>query len=77
MSNYVRLALCQLIHALGCVAYAFLNGAVVHAYKLVHGGFTSRGVAIGIASYALSGIERIPQGGFLMSSTTRQVPRVL
>ncbi|WP_445180431.1 hypothetical protein [Pseudomonas sp. McL0111] len=53
MSSYVRLALCLLIHALGCVAYAFLNDAVVHAYRLFNGGFTSHGVAIGIASYAL------------------------
>jgi hypothetical protein len=53
MNNYVRLALCLLIHAFGCVAYAFLNDAVVHAYKLFNGGFTSRGVAIGMASYAL------------------------
>jgi hypothetical protein len=35
------------------VAYAFLNDAVVHAYRLFNGGFTSHGVAIGIASYAL------------------------
>ncbi|WP_395597884.1 hypothetical protein AB4P95_22700 [Pseudomonas sp. A1437] len=53
MSNYARLGLCLLIHALGCVAYAFLNDAVVHAYKLFNGGFTSHGVAIGMASYAL------------------------
>ncbi|MBY8956125.1 hypothetical protein J1G18_02425 [Pseudomonas sp. MIS38] len=53
MNSYVRLTLCLLIHALGCVAYAFLNDAVVHAYRLFNGGFTSHGVAIGIASYAL------------------------
>jgi hypothetical protein len=53
MNSYVRLDLCLLTHALGCVAYAFLNYAVVHAYKLFSGGFTSHGVAIGIATYSL------------------------
>ncbi|MHC8364355.1 hypothetical protein ACYZT9_00360 [Pseudomonas sp. ZT5P21] len=53
MSNYARLAMCLFVHALGCVAYAFLNDAVVHAYKNLNGGFTSHGVAIGMASYAL------------------------
>ncbi|WP_223480122.1 MULTISPECIES: hypothetical protein [unclassified Pseudomonas] len=53
MSNYARLAMCLFVHAFGCVAYAFLNDAVVHAYKNLNGGFTSHGVAIGMASYAL------------------------
>lgn len=51
MNNYVRLALCLLIHVIGCVAYVFLNGAVVVAYKAFNGGFTTRGVGIGIAHY--------------------------
>ncbi|RON03968.1 hypothetical protein [Pseudomonas brassicacearum] len=53
MSKYVRLYLCLFFHAMGCVAYAFLNDAVVSAYKAFNGGFTTRGVAIGMASYAL------------------------
>ena len=53
MSNYTRLASCLFFHAVGCVAYVFLNNAVVHAYKHLNGGFTTRGVAIGMASYAL------------------------
>ncbi|WP_166221899.1 hypothetical protein [Pseudomonas atagonensis] len=51
MNIYVRLALCLVIHAVGCVAYVFLNNAVVVAYKAFNGGFTTRGVAIGIAHY--------------------------
>ncbi|RON92920.1 hypothetical protein [Pseudomonas fluorescens] len=51
MNIYARLALCLVIHALGCVAYVFLNNAVVVAYKAFNGGFTTRGVAIGIAHY--------------------------
>lgn len=53
MSNYYRIAMCLFVHAFGCVAYVFLNNAVVHAYKHLNGGFTTRGVAIGIASYAM------------------------
>ena len=51
MNIYARLALCLAIHAAGCVAYVFLNNAVVVAYKAFNGGFTTRGVAIGIAHY--------------------------
>ncbi|PTS96049.1 hypothetical protein [Pseudomonas sp. HMWF006] len=51
MNSYVRLALCLLIHVIGCVAYVFLNDAVVVAYKAFNGGFTTRGVGIGIAHY--------------------------
>lgn len=51
MNIYVRFALCLAIHAAGCVAYVFLNNAVVVAYKAFNGGFTTRGVAIGIAHY--------------------------
>lgn len=51
MNIYLRLALCMAIHAAGCVAYVFLNNAVVVAYKAFNGGFTSRGVAYGIAHY--------------------------
>ncbi|MCU0117092.1 hypothetical protein N8H74_02420 [Pseudomonas sp. B2M1-30] len=51
MNIYVRFALCLAIHAAGCVAYVFLNNAVVVAYKAFNGGFTARGVAIGIAHY--------------------------
>jgi len=53
MSNYSRIAMCLFVHAFGCVAYVFLNDAVVHAYKHLNGGFTTRGVAIGMASYAM------------------------
>ncbi|WP_085630246.1 MULTISPECIES: hypothetical protein [unclassified Pseudomonas] len=53
MSHSSRLAMCLFVHALGCVAYAFLNDAVALAYKGLNGGFTSRGVAVGMASYAL------------------------
>jgi hypothetical protein len=53
MNIYVRFAMCLAFHATGCLAYVFLNDAVVHAYKHLNGGFTSRGVAIGMASYAL------------------------
>lgn len=53
MNKYVRLSLSLFFHTLGCVAYAFLNDAVVSAYKAFNGGFTSHGVAIGMASYAL------------------------
>ncbi|MCV4283368.1 hypothetical protein [Pseudomonas capsici] len=53
MNAYVRFFMCLLVHSLGCVAYAFLNYAVVTAYKDLNGGFTSRGVGIGMASYAL------------------------
>jgi hypothetical protein len=53
MSTLSRILICVLIHSLGCVAYAFLNDAVVHAYKGFNGGFTTRGVAIGGASHAL------------------------
>jgi hypothetical protein len=51
MNIYARLALCLAIHAAGCVAYVFLNNAVVVAYKAFNGGFSTRGVAIGIAHY--------------------------
>ncbi|MDL5595110.1 hypothetical protein PGC34_28270 [Pseudomonas kribbensis] len=53
MSNHSRIAMCLFVHAFGCVAYVFLNDAVVHAYKHLNGGFTTRGVAIGMASYAM------------------------
>lgn len=53
MNIYNRFAMCLAFHAAGCLAYAFLNDAVVHAYKHLNGGFTSHGVAIGMASYAL------------------------
>jgi hypothetical protein len=53
MNIYVRFAMCLAFHAAGCIAYVFLNDAVVHAYKNLNGGFTSHGVAIGMASYAL------------------------
>ncbi|WP_409318151.1 hypothetical protein [Pseudomonas sp. KCJK9016] len=53
MSNYSRIAMCLFVHAFGCVGYVFLNDAVVHAYKHLNGGFTTRGVAIGMASYAM------------------------
>ncbi|RON21776.1 hypothetical protein BK660_09350 [Pseudomonas brassicacearum] len=53
MNFYTRFAMCLSFHAAGCLAYAFLNDAVVHAYKHLNGGFTSHGVAIGMASYAL------------------------
>jgi hypothetical protein len=51
MNTYVRFAMCLAFHAAGCVAYAFLNDAVVVAYKAFNGGFTTRGVGIGIAHY--------------------------
>lgn len=53
MKTSSRILISVLIHSLGCVAYAILNDAVVHAYKAFNGGFTTRGVAIGGASYAL------------------------
>ncbi|QQZ42019.1 hypothetical protein IF690_00305 [Pseudomonas sp. SK3(2021)] len=53
MNKLYRLAMCLIVHALGCGAYAFLNNAVVVVYKGLNGGFTTRSVAIGIASYAL------------------------
>jgi len=51
MNIYVRFAMCLAFHVAGCVAYAFLNDAVVVAYKAFNGGFTTRGVGIGIAHY--------------------------
>lgn len=51
MNTYVRVAICLAFHAAGCVAYVFLNDAVVVAYKAFNGGFTTRGVGIGIAHY--------------------------
>ncbi|UVM38717.1 hypothetical protein LOY28_29135 [Pseudomonas sp. B21-017] len=53
MNKNIRAVMCLLCHALGCIAYAFLNDAVVSAYKVLNGGFTSHGVGIGMASYAL------------------------
>lgn len=51
MNTHVRIAMCLAFHAAGCVAYTFLNDAVVVAYKAFNGGFTTRGVGIGIAHY--------------------------
>lgn len=51
MNTYVRVAMCLVFHVAGCVAYTFLNDAVVDAYKAFNGGFTTRGVGIGIAHY--------------------------
>ncbi|MHC8397711.1 hypothetical protein ACYZT8_29335 [Pseudomonas sp. LB3P93] len=51
MNIYVRVAMCLVFHAAGCLAYVFLNDAVVVAYKAFNGGFTTRGVGIGIAHY--------------------------
>ncbi|MDD0969624.1 MULTISPECIES: hypothetical protein [Pseudomonas] len=51
MNIYARVAMNLAFHAAGCVAYAFLNDAVVVAYKAFNGGFTTRGVGIGIAHY--------------------------
>ena len=51
MNIYVRFAMCLAFHAAGCIAYVFLNDAVVVAYKAFNGGFTTRGVGIGIAHY--------------------------
>lgn len=51
MNIYVRFAMCLAFHTAGCVAYSFLNDAVVVAYKAFNGGFTTRGVGIGIAHY--------------------------
>ncbi|QJI43369.1 hypothetical protein HKK52_21235 [Pseudomonas sp. ADAK2] len=53
MNTPSRILISVLIHSLGCLAYAILNDAVVHAYKAFNGGFTTRGVAIGGASHAL------------------------
>ncbi|TWC50944.1 hypothetical protein FBY04_11824 [Pseudomonas sp. SJZ080] len=51
MNIYVRFAMCLAFHAAGCIAYVFLNDVVVVAYKAFNGGFTTRGVGIGIAHY--------------------------
>ncbi|MFP0197016.1 hypothetical protein ACKJSM_17845 [Pseudomonas sp. PHC1] len=51
MNIYARVAMNLAFHAAGCVAYVFLNDAVVVAYKAFNGGFTTRGVGIGIAHY--------------------------
>jgi len=51
MNIYVRWAICVAFHAAGCIAYVFLNDAVVIAYKAFNGGFTARGGGIGIAHY--------------------------
>jgi hypothetical protein len=51
MNIYVRFVMCLAFHAAGCLAYVFLNDAVVVAYKAFNGGFTTRGVGIGIAHY--------------------------
>jgi hypothetical protein len=53
MNKNIRAVMCLFCHALGCIAYAFLNDAVVSAYKALNGGFTSHGLGIGMASYAL------------------------
>ncbi|WP_248740384.1 hypothetical protein [Pseudomonas sp. MWU12-2029] len=51
MNIYARVAMNLALHAVGCIAYVFLNDAVVVAYKAFNGGFTTRGVGIGIAHY--------------------------